>query len=85
MTVDELLDQFVKENEDQVKQFCVKNKNSYSVKRSNQGVASSIDKIFSKIEVDGSLNHAQRVLQKVKKQMSKSVLNKSVPSIKDNG
>ena len=59
MTVDELMDEFKMQNEDQIKQFAPAVQPSVT-KRSastvNHGVAQAIDKTFSKIEVKKELN-----------------------------
>ena len=52
MTIEEMMGQFTKENQEQVRQFTTEHKSQglTLIAGPNQGIASVIDKTFSKVE-----------------------------------
>ena len=70
MTVDELIDDFALNNEQQLREFAIPPNSLPAQRRSslaaNQGIAQAIDKTFSKIEVSKELSKTQRLLLQAK-------------------
>ena len=71
MTIDDMLHQFANENEEQI-MMCVTTNNTLS----KIGVASSIDKTFSRMEKESNKTSNQKLLDKTKEVIISHILQK---------
>lgn len=89
MTIEELMGEFVRDHEDQIKQFAptntnAKKKNKYKVNSNlgpNQGISQSLDKTFSRIELEKSMSKTQSVIKKAKNLIINTVQKDKVENI----
>ncbi|CDW73711.1 UNKNOWN [Stylonychia lemnae] len=77
MTIEDLIGEFTKENEDQMRQFIVdrslvKLQSNYS--QPNQGISQAIDKTFSRVETEKNPKKSEEIKNKIRKRLQSANL-----------